>query len=145
MVNSEYSIGRWVSILYRYGQGFVEREMKQYGLGSGQFIFLILLLKRDGVRQEELAGVLNIDKATTARAVKKLEEKGYVLRRVVPEDRRARVIYVTEKGRQLEKAVQKTSEMWTDMLTAGFTDEEKKTVIDLMKRMSQKAAVVLKD
>ncbi|RYD03588.1 hypothetical protein N752_19465 [Desulforamulus aquiferis] len=34
-----------------------------YGIGKGQFLFLIVLYERDGLLQEEIAQCLNIDKA----------------------------------------------------------------------------------
>ena len=52
MATTGNSIGRWVSVLYRYGQSFLDRELKMYSISSGQYIFLIILLKRDGMRQE---------------------------------------------------------------------------------------------
>ncbi|WP_366922902.1 MarR family transcriptional regulator [Metallumcola ferriviriculae] len=145
MATTGNSIGRWVSVLYRYGQSFLDRELKMYSISSGQYIFLIILLKRDGMRQEELSRVLNIDKATTARAVKKLEAAGYVRRTTDPRDKRARVVYVTNKAVNIQPVLEEISDKWTDMVTSGFTEEEKKMVIDLMKRLSINAASVVKD
>ncbi|WP_322395982.1 MarR family transcriptional regulator, partial [Clostridium perfringens] len=49
-------------------------------IGQGQFMYLLELYIEDGRNQEELAEVLKIDKGTTARAIKKLEENGFVRR-----------------------------------------------------------------
>ena len=42
-------------------------------------MFLLELYKKDGKNQEELSEKLNIDKGTTARAIKKLEEEGFLI------------------------------------------------------------------
>jgi len=80
MTGEDKLIVRWLSIVYRLGQSFLDKELKLYNLGSGQGMFLAGLLHRDGISQEHLSALLCIDKGTTARAIKKLEEEGYVLR-----------------------------------------------------------------
>ena len=138
------SIGRYVSILYRYGQSFLERKLNPYSIGSGQFIFLVVLFQEDGITQENLSRLLNIDKGTTARAVKKLEETGYVRRKTDPKDNRARIVYLTEEGLKLQPVVKGISEKWTEMLTADFTDSEKEMAVSFLKKMSLKAAEAAK-
>ncbi|MGL5583195.1 MAG: MarR family winged helix-turn-helix transcriptional regulator, partial [Cetobacterium sp.] len=76
MKNKEHfeNIGRYFSQMYRKGRIFYSQELKKFGLGSGQSIFLFQLYKKDGVSQDELANTLYIDKGTTARSLKTLEE-----------------------------------------------------------------------
>ena len=73
-------IGKYISQLYRKGSVFINKEVSEYGIGSGQFMFLLELYINDGKNQEEIAETLKIDKGTTARALKKLEEQGFVTR-----------------------------------------------------------------
>ena len=68
-------IGKYISQLYRKGSVFINKEVPEYGIGSGQFMFLLELYINDGKNQEEIAETLKIDKGTTARALKKLEEQ----------------------------------------------------------------------
>jgi len=79
-MRKEDSIGRWISMLYRYSQIYVGNKLQPYGIGKGQFMFLIKLFERDGLNQDELVDGLNIDKGTTARALRKLEQEGYIKR-----------------------------------------------------------------
>jgi len=144
LANNEKSIGRWISILYRYGQCFLDKQLKPYHLGSGQFIFLAVLLYKDGISQENLANYLEIDKGTTARAIKKLEEEGYVIRKTDPNDKRANLVKVTNKALAIKPLLQQISQKWTKKLTIDFTQEEEETVIKLLERMAENAALLIK-
>ncbi len=100
-MRGEESIGRYLAYIYRTGQCYVSRELDKYGIGSGQFIFLLALSDKDGVSQDALTEFVRVDKATTGRAVKKLAEEGFIVREKNPEDKRAYQIYLTEKGKRM--------------------------------------------
>jgi DNA-binding MarR family transcriptional regulator len=53
----------------------------------------------DGIQVSELAQRANVRKQTMAEAVAQLEEMGYVERRPDPNDRRARLVFLTERGK----------------------------------------------
>lgn len=138
------SIGKWISVLYRYGQIYVGRRMKPYNISRGQYIFLVALFKNNGINQEELSNNIKIDKGTTARAIKKLEEEGYVVREIDPEDKRAYKLYVTEKALEIKPKFIEVLSSWTDILSEGFTKEEKELTLKLLKKMAQNATKITK-
>ena len=74
------SIGKSMSIIYRYRQILINHKLKPYDLGYGQYIFLINIERNLGISQKELTKLVMIDKATTAKALKKLEENDYIYR-----------------------------------------------------------------
>lgn len=53
----------------------------------------------DGIHVSELARLARVRKQTTAEAVAQLERLGYVERRPDPHDRRAQLVFLTERGR----------------------------------------------
>ena len=85
--NDEY-FGKYISILHRQANVFYSKEFNKFGIGSGQYMFMIHLYRNDGISQEELSDIINIDKGTTAKAIKKLEELGYIERIKDSEDKR---------------------------------------------------------
>lgn len=66
-----------------------------------------------------------MDKATAARAIKKLEDAGYVYRQQDPEDKRTYRAFVTEKGRSLEEKMRKIALKWDSTVFSGLSKEEK--------------------
>lgn len=141
----EKSLGQLISILYRHGNSFLERELKRYNLGPGQFMFLVVLFKQNNLTQELLSTQLRVDKATTTRAINKLEEQGYVQRLSHPQDKRVNIICLTEKGRALEPIIKKISQEWTALVTKGLTEEEKEQLHAYLKIMAQNACEQLKN
>ncbi len=140
--NKQYSISKYVSMIHRFGQIYFDEQFKQYNIGSGQYIFLFhLLFEKDGVRQEDLSNALNIDKGTTARAVKKLEVAGYVTRKIDENDYRVNRVYVTEKAMTIKKDLQKIIRGWTNIIEKGFTKEEKQLNKQFIERMADNVFV----
>ena len=69
--------------------------------------------------------------------VDRLVEKGYVTRAVSPRDRRARVLEITDSGREILNQVQQIALEIQDEITMGLTPDEKDTLVRLLKRVSE--------
>jgi len=136
------SIGRWISLLYRQGQITIGHELSAFNIHRGQAFVLMMLFQEDGLNQEELARRLCVDKATSGRAIKKLEAEGYVDRLRDPNDKRAYRIQLTEKGRLVEPELTRIFRNWTSVLSQGFSEEEKEQALALLKQMYENALQV---
>lgn len=135
--NIDYeNIGRYFSQMYRKGRIFYTQELKKFGLGSGQSIFLFQLYKKDGITQEELANTLYIDKGTTARSLKTLEEQGFIKKEHIISDKRLNIIYLTEKALKLEEEITNILKKWDGILSNSLSSEEKETLLQLLKKIS---------
>jgi len=145
MNENKNSLGRWISLLHRHGHIYVGRHLKQYNIKKGQYTFLNALYKKDGIRQEQLSDYLKIDKGTTAKAIKKLEDYDYILRKVDPIDKRAYNVYLTEKALKIKPMVRKAMMDWIDILYSGFSEDEKKTSLALLERMGENATTFTND
>ncbi|OEH94045.1 MarR family winged helix-turn-helix transcriptional regulator [Bacillus solimangrovi] len=133
------SVGKWISTIHRYAHIFFNQEADELGIGGGQFSFLFLLYRQDGVSQDHLAKKLYIDKATTARAIQKLEECGFVRREKSEIDRRQNLVYLTDKAHGVKEQVMETLANWTNILTKDFSEEEYEIVLRLLKKMAGNA------
>ena len=139
MNETKNSVPRWISLLHRHSHMYLGKQLKQYNINKGQYTFLNALYKKDGVRQEQLSDYLKIDKGTTAKAIKKLEDDNYIIRIVDANDKRAYNVYLTEKALKVKPIVRKAMMAWTDILFSGFNEEEKKTSLALLERMGENA------
>lgn len=115
----------------------ITADLKQFGIGSGQIMFLLELYYSDGVRQEDLSTLLNIDRANTTRAVTKLEEEGYAVRKLDEEDGRAYRIYLTPKAQAVKGELFALLGDWEDKLMAALTTAEQEVFIELLKKVGQ--------
>lgn len=135
MIHNNEAIGKYISMLYRAGNVYFNKNLEAYNIGSGQYPFIICLYFHDGITQEELSCNLCIDKGTTAKAIKKLIEDGYVKREIDEKDKRAYKVHLTEEGRKTAAYIFKVLDSWNDILTSGFSKEEKELALKLLKRM----------
>lgn len=131
------SIGRLISCVNRHSQMYLNRELSDWGLASGNHHFLLMLSKEDGIHQKALTDMLRIDKANTARAVEKLINNGYVVKVPDKSDQRAVQIFLTDKGKAIIPELRKVLRGWSDELTAGFSPEEKEEALRLLGRMAE--------
>jgi DNA-binding MarR family transcriptional regulator len=105
----------------------------------------LALYNNNGISQDTLSKLLIIDKGTTAKAIKKLEEEGYVRRDVDPEDRRAYKIYTPEKALELQPYIHDVLDNCNQILSMNFTEEEKELALGLLRKMSENAVTFLKE
>ncbi len=132
-------IGKWTSVLYRISQSYFDHCFEQYGIGSGHFVYLIVLYRKDGLNQDTMSKLLHIDKANTTRALMKLESLGYITRKINPCDKRSYIVYLTERGRSIEQAVKQELQNWELLITGGMTVEERIASYDLLRKMAENA------
>jgi DNA-binding MarR family transcriptional regulator len=133
------SIGKWISYIYRRGQIYVGEELQTYNIGSGQYPVLLVLSSKDDLSQQEISNILNVDKATGGRAIRRLVDAGYVKRKQNPEDGRVYNVFLTEKGREIVPIIRKILSQWTGVLLSNFTREEEELVMQLLEKMYQNA------
>jgi DNA-binding MarR family transcriptional regulator len=69
----------------------------------GHWTFLRILWERDGLTQRELSDEAGVMEPTTFSALKAMEELGYIRRRQAPGNRKNMYVYLTPRGRALEK------------------------------------------
>lgn len=130
------ALGSYISQIHRKSNVFITKRLSKYGIGSGQYMFLLKLYNQDGINQEALADSLFIDKGTTARAIKRLEEEGIIYRVKDKNDKRAYEIYLTNKAKDIKVEVFNILKEWESILTFNLTNEEKGDIIKILKKVS---------
>jgi DNA-binding MarR family transcriptional regulator len=133
------SIGKWISVLHRQFQIYLNRELRNHDINSSEYIFLVNLYEKDSISQEKLSSNLFLNKAATARAIGRLEELGYVQRTRDPFDSRAYLVTLTAKGLEMRSFIKSKLAYWTRTITAGLTAEETDDMIRKIKQMSTNA------
>ncbi len=136
--------GKIISILYRKSQVYLGTALKKYDLTAAELPFFTWLQKQDGVNQEELSELLNIDKAATARSIKSLEGKGYIKRVTDGRDRRQNRVFLTEKAAECRDAVFKELYGWNVILTKGIDDDTLETTFSALEIMEKNVREELK-
>jgi len=85
--------------------GATGEQAEKHGLQLREYIVLSALELTSGLTQGELGRALGLDKTTLMSQLDRLEQRGLVVRRADPRDRRARVPEITEAGNALRATV----------------------------------------
>lgn len=139
-------INRTISVLYRSGQRFFSQRLRELELPLevGQLPFIMQVYRHPGITQDGIAMNAVMDKGTTARSIKQLEESGLIVREVDEKDRRVNHIYPTEKAYDIKKQVLDIIKDLHDVLYQGFSQDEIRYAISLLSRMKGNMAEYLK-
>ena len=119
------SIGKLASMLKSYSLSYFDYKLKPYGINAGQFPILIVLYQNEQVSQKTISKLLNLDKTSLARTIKKLEEEKYIKRKQDKNDKRAYSIYLTVKAKKIERDIKKIARLWTEIILEDFSKKGK--------------------
>lgn len=110
------NIGKYISILYRHFQIYLNKALKKYNLNSSEYIFLINIGQYEAPSQKMLADHIIIDQALATRVMKSLEKKGFITRIKNDQDKREKIVYLTKQGEILLPFIFEKLNYWTDLL-----------------------------
>lgn len=106
-MRTEPSVMRMITLLARKNQIYLSGTLAKFGLTAAEEPFFMALNNSEGITQEELTGLVYVDKAVTTRVVKSLEAKGFLFRVRDKDDQRCNRLYLTEKAKGQYEAVHK--------------------------------------
>lgn len=101
---------------------------------------LLWLNKHDGCRHKDLASSCYLEPATVTSALLTMEKEGLISRQADETDRRSVRIWLTDKGRDALRRINKVHQELEKICLAEFSDEEKIQLRTLLTRVSQNMA-----
>ncbi len=114
----------------------IDAHLEPMGLSSGQWRPLLLLSEAQGpMTQVQIARALGLESPTVVRLLDRLTEKGWILRRNCPGDRRAYHVELTESARRVSADIEKVLNRLRATVLADFSKSELELAVNLMERM----------
>jgi DNA-binding MarR family transcriptional regulator len=114
-----------------------ERRAKQLGLTRAQWSVLAHLARNEGTNQSAAADVLEIEPITLVRLLDRLEAAGWVERRADPTDRRARLLYLTDKAHPILDQMYGLAMETRDLALTGIAAGDRDTMIEMLIKIRQ--------
>ena len=112
---------------------------KATGLSMPQFGILMQLHYRGNCGVSDIGERFDITNAAASQLVEKLVQSRLIQREEDPSDRRAKLLNLTDKGRDLIQRGLEGRYRWVDQLAGKLSAEERETVSEALKIMSQAA------
>ncbi|HKS86730.1 MAG TPA: MarR family winged helix-turn-helix transcriptional regulator [Pseudolabrys sp.] len=92
---------------------YADQRARQFGISRAQWAVLIRIDRNEGLKQSELADMLDLQPITLTRLLDRLSENGLIERRADPHDRRANRLYLKAAARPL---LDRLSDLGADMM-----------------------------
>lgn len=112
----------------------LQRRIKPLGLATGQFPALVALWQKEGQTQKDLVAALDIEQATLANTLSRMERDGLVIRKPCDEDGRVQRIHLTPKARALKNDAIDAAMAQNAVALDDFTEEETAQFLEFMRR-----------
>jgi DNA-binding MarR family transcriptional regulator len=126
------SLGYVINHLARQLARALHDRIAPLGVVPGQFAQLLALYEHDGITQQELCEIVEIEQPTMANTLTRMERDGLIERRSHPSDGRKQLIYITDKARSLEGPLTEAAETVNALATSGLSNSERSTLMRII-------------
>ena len=131
----EQSAGFLINHLARLFAHGLQDRIKPLGLTTGTFPALLELWEQEGLTQKQLVNRLDIEQATIANTLARMERDGLILRRKDATDGRAQRIWLTEKARVLRAPAIAAALQVNAGALQPLSETERKQFIGLLRKL----------
>jgi MarR family transcriptional regulator, transcriptional regulator for hemolysin len=80
---------------------YADQRARQFGISRAQWAVLVRIGRNEGLKQTELADILDLQPISLTRLLDRLAESGLIERRADPNDRRANRLYLKPAAKPL--------------------------------------------
>lgn len=114
-------------------------QLAPLGLKACHGSYLFAICRCPGITQDQLARRIFINKSNVARQLAVLEEDCFVERRPSPEDKRAMLVYPTQKALDVLPEISRIFREWESMVAQDLTEEERALAVKMLAKMEVRA------
>ncbi len=117
-----------------------DARARQIGVTRPQWRVLSVLHRFEGINQGGLAEMLEVEPITVCRMVDRLPEADLVERRLDPEDRRSRLLFLTPKAEALLGQLRPLGEEMLEEALSGVDDKARHILLTSLSQMRRNLA-----
>ncbi|SJZ51590.1 bilirubin utilization transcriptional regulator BilQ [Anaerorhabdus furcosa] len=128
----EKTLAYYVTVLRKDFKEYCSSELQKLGLTQGLFFFILYIGKHPNCSPSELSERLHMDAGHTNRTLTKLENSGFVLQDVNPDDRRAHILKLTKQGEEAFKIGHNLFSAWDNHILKDFSKKEKQDFLQTL-------------
>lgn len=132
------TLGQWTEAsMQRSLHNFI-RQIRESDLSFSQVNTMFRLYHQGAGSVNQLAKHLGVTKAAVSQLLDPLLAAGLIERSENPEDRRMKLIALTDEGRSLVRRTMKTRNAWLGDFAQNFSEEEKAQILPALELMIQR-------
>lgn len=107
-------------------------KFRSCGLSFSEGIVILVIGYSKYGNQDTVSSLSGIDKYQTAKVLAAMEERGYVRREINPENKREKLVCLSDKGKETAKILQDIIKQWEQIIFSGITKEEERALEQIM-------------
>lgn len=130
-----HSAGFLANHMARLFAAGLQQRFKELDLAPAQFMVLLELWEEDGLTQAVLTDRLDVEQATMANTLSRMQRDGLIDRIANPKDKRTRVIKLTPKAREVRQKALTAAATQNAEALKGLNEQEAETLIALMQKV----------
>jgi DNA-binding MarR family transcriptional regulator len=130
------SSGYLVRDAHRAFQRLLEKRIAPHGVTRGQWYFLRVLWKEDGLSQRELSARVGMMEPTTVIALRSMEKSGLIRRVRSTDDKRKTHVWLTPKAKRMRGKLLEVARTITDEAEAGVGREDLAVLRRILPRLT---------
>lgn len=115
----------WSTLFMRISLRDFNHYTRSIGVSITQMTVLMHLYYQGDAPLVHFCEMMEITPAAASQMVERMVQQGLVSRKEIPEDRRVRMVEITEKGRGLIEESITARQDWVDRLTASLAEEDR--------------------
>ena len=127
----------YIYVVQSANNAVLSQALSPFGLSVMYWRVLAILQEKDNQNISYLATTLAIDRSNLSRTLDTMEKAGLIARSHASHDRRHILISITEEGRNAVDRAFPPVKKIVDQNTAGFSDEERRILISLLRRVRE--------
>ncbi|WP_319380236.1 MarR family transcriptional regulator [Thiomicrorhabdus sp.] len=130
------NFGFQFSTLSRLWRRMLEQQLVLHGISDVSWVVLVHLLRGgDDCSQKELAARVGMDASTLVRLVDALEQRGHLVRKPNMQDRRSRLLRLTDSGIEEAERLAKLLQKIEFEMLAQVSDQELAQITEAMEKV----------
>jgi MarR family transcriptional regulator, transcriptional regulator for hemolysin len=111
---------------------YADHKAAQFGITRAQWVVLARLDRSEGLKQSELAEILDLQPISLTRLLDKLCENGLIERRADPIDRRAKRLFLTPAARPL---LEKLGDLGEELMGTALSGVDRESVRHMIEKL----------
>ena len=110
--------------------------LKPHGITHAYTYFLMELYQQDGLTQSAMHKQIGIEQPTAVRTLDRMERDGLIVREQSPNDRRALLIKLTDKGKSYQKIISECARVLNEVALQDFSAQDRAFFNQLIERVN---------
>jgi MarR family transcriptional regulator, transcriptional regulator for hemolysin len=131
----ELRLGYLIHDVSRLRRTLFDKWLSPQGITRSQWWVLAFLSRNDGMPQTELALELDVGKVALGALIDRLEDGGFVKRKLDPSDRRVKRVVLTKQSMALIETVRETNAEFNQRILTGIPLDRIEATIETLRTM----------